>query len=596
MRKAPMWILFLVVALAITSLSCALFAGEPTATPLPPTDTPEPPTATLTPTPEPSPTEEPSPTSSPVPTETPPPPKATSAADLEGMVFVESETQGVRICHPEGWFYDDTFFIMMSSNPDVDLFSEESQMEEGVVIIAFAGAADELSSESSPQGLFDELTQQFMDESTDIEIVSGPDETVINDIPAMVADFEATEAEQTSHGRIAIFNNNEQAAVVIAASLADQWEDYEATVEAVLSCVELFEGTGLSFDMPQDENTLDMGTISVGESMAGMLAEGESHSWTLVADGGEIVDIIATPLDEGMDLAVSVLGSDGTMFGYYDDGGSDEAEEILGLELDAPGEYVIRVEEFWDAGGSYGLEIVSSEGGGSSGGAEGDWTTMGELELGQTVEASLDEGERQAWTLTAQAGDLLDITANPLDSEMDLTFTVVAPNGRPLVAQYDEGFSGESEELYGLSLEWSGDYTIIVEEFWGEAGSYELSVEPGTEDSGQGDTLDMGTLAYGEVGTGTLPAGENLYHLWSFDGAAGDVISVLVEPQSADADLMVGLLDPDGNVLLELVDETGSDESEQISAYELPVTGSFTIIVTEYWDEYAEYELTLDLD
>jgi hypothetical protein len=596
MRKSLIWVLFLVVALAITSLSCALFAGEPTPTPLPPpTETPEPPTAT--PSPEPSPTEEPSPTPSPEPTDTPPPPKATRAADLEGMVFVESETQGVRICHPEGWFYDDTFFIMMSSNPDVDLFSEESQMEDGVVVIVFAGPADELAAEDSPEGLFDELTQEFMAESSEVEIISGPDQTVINDIPAIIVDFEATEAEQTGRGRIAILNNNEQAAVVIAVSPLDQWEEHESTIEDILACVELFEGTGFSFDMPEDENTLDMGTISVGESMAGMLAEGEGHSWTLVAEGGEIVDIIATPLDEEMDLALTILGTDATMFGYYDDGGTDEAEEILGLELDTAGEYVIHVEEFWDAGGSYTLEIVPSEGGGSGAGeGEVDWTAMGELELGQTVESSLDPGERQAWTLTAQAGDVLDITVNPLDAEIDVTFAVIAPNGSPLVAQYDEGFTGEAEELYGLRFEWSGDYTIVVEEFWGEAGSYDLSVEPGTEDSGQGDVLEMGTLAYGEVGTGSLPAGENLYHLWSFEGAAGDFISVVVEPQSADADLMVGLLDPDGNVLLDLIDDTGSDEPEQISDYELPVTGSYTIIVTEYWDEYAEYELTLDLD
>jgi hypothetical protein len=522
-------------------------------------------------------------------------PNAVARADRD---VTASQTQGVRICHPEGWFYDDTFFIMMSSNPDVDLFSaEESPMQDGVVIIVFAGPADELDAEGSPEGLFDELTQEFMADTQDAQIISGPDQTVINDIPAMVVDFQATEAEQTGRGRIAILNNSEQAAVVIAVTPLDHWEDHEPTIEAILGCVELFEGTGFSFDMPADENTLDMGTIAIGESLDGMLAEGEGHSWTLVAEGGETVDIIATPLDKEMDLALTVLGSDGSMFGYYDDGGTDEAEEILGLELDTPGDYVIRVEEFWDAGGSYSLEIIPSEGGGGgAGGGDVDWTEMGEVELGQTVEASLDSGERQAWTLTTQAGDVLDITVDPLDSEMDVTFTVIEPNGSPLVAQYDEGFTGEAEELYGLRFEWSGDYTIVVEEFWGEGGSYELSVDLGSEDGGQGDVQEMGTLAYGEVGTGELPAGENLYHLWSFEGAAGDVINVLVEPQSADADLMVGLVDPDGNVLLELVDETGSDEPEEISAYELPATGSYTIIVTEYWDEYAEYELTLELD
>lgn len=595
MRKSPIWIGLLVVALAVSSLSCALFAGEPTPASPAPTETAEP--SSVTPTLEPSPTEKPSPTPSPEPIETPAPTAgAARETVVEGMALFESETHGVRICHPEGWFLDDTFFIVMSSNPDVDLFAEGSQMEDGVVVIILAGPADEMASGDSPGGLTDQLTQEFMAESDSIEIISGPDETVINGIPALISDFEATEEGQTGHGRIAILNNGEQAAVVIAVSPLEQWDDYEPTIEAILGCIELFEGTSLGFLVPEDENSLEMGTIALGEAMAGMLAEGEGHTWKLAAEGGEIVDIVVTPLDEEMDLAVTVLGGDGTMFGYYDDSSTDEAEEILGLELDSAGEYSIRVEEFYGAGGSYTLEVVPSEERKGTGTGEVDWTANGEIELGQKVESWLDAGERHAWIFAAKSDDLLDITVTPLDGEIDVTFSVIAPNGSPLVAQYDEGFTGEAEELDGLRFEWSGDYTIVIEEFWGEAGSYELSVELATEDSGEGDILDMGSLAYGEVGTGTLPANENLYHLWSFEGAAGDFVSVLVEPQSMDADLMLGLLDPDGTVLVELVDETGSDEPEQITHFELPRTGTFTIIVTEYWDEYAEYRVTLDFD
>jgi hypothetical protein len=286
------------------------------------------------------------------------------------------------------------------------------------------------------------------------------------------------------------------------------------------------------------------------------------------------------------------------MVGYYDDSSTDEPEQVLRLELDV-GEYFIRVEEFWDAGGSYELEVVlSGEGADASdnGDGGGDWTEMGALEVGEVVESTLDSEQRHAWVFTAQSGDVFDIAVVPIDPEMDMAFSVIAPNGSPLVPQYDEGFTGEAEELFGLQIEWSGGYTIIVEEFWGEAGSYELWIAPSTEANGEGNVLEVGSLAYGEFGEFTLPAGENVYHLWSFEGASGDVITVIVAPMSADADLMLGLVDPDGNVLLELVDETSSDESEQISGYELPVTGTYSIVITEYWDEYAEYKLTLELD
>jgi hypothetical protein len=513
------------------------------------------------------------------------------------MVLVESETHGVRICHPEDWFYDDTFFIVMSSDPDVDLFAEGSQMQDGVVIIVFAGTSEEMAVDSSPDALLDGLAEQFAAETGEIEILSGPESIMINDIPVMTIDFATSEEGETGHGRIAFFDNGEQAAVFLAVSPVDQWEDHESTIEDILGCVDLFEGTGLAFDVPADENTLEMGTIAVGESMAGMLAEGEIHSWVLSAQGGEVVDIIATPWDQDVDLVVTVLGADGSMFGYYDQSGADEPEEIRELELDGGGDYFIRIEEFSDAGGSYTLEVVASDEG-SSGPEDGgaDWTVMGEVEIGQMVEASLGGEERHAWTLTAQSGDVVDIEVNPLSAEMDVTFSVVAPTGSPIVPQYDEGFTGEAEELDGLRLDWSGDYTIVVEEFWGEAGRYELRIVPDAEGDGDGDVLELGELAYGEVGLGTLPAGENLYHLWRFEGAAGDFISVLVRPQSSDADLMLGLLDPDGNVLVELVDDTAGDEPERITNFELVVTGTYFIVVTEYWDEYAEYELTLDLD
>ena len=595
MRKPVIWVGFLVIVLAFTSLSCALFEREePTPIPLPPTETPEPPTATPT-AEEPTLTPIPTLTPSPEPTETPTA-ESTRKADLEEMVFVESQTHGVRICHPEGWFYDDTFFVVMSSNPEVDLFAEGGEIEDGVVIIAFAGPSDEMGADDSPEMLFEQLTEQFAGGSENVEILSGPDEGVINDIPVMTVDFAATEEGEVARGRIVILDNGEQAAVVIAVSPLDQWDDYGPVVEDIMGCVELFEGTGLGFDIPYDEKTREMGTISVGESVAGSLAEEESHSWALEARGGEIVNILVTPLDDEMDLVVTVLGAGGTMYGYYDDSATDEPEEILGLELDSAGETIIRIEEFWGTAGSYTLEIAPGKEGSGSGAGPAEWTTMGELALGQIVESSLNRGERHAWIVTAEAGDVLDITVNPVDAEMDLTFSVIAPNGSPLVAQYDEGFSGEPEVLYGLRFDWSGDYTVIVGEFWGEAGSYELWVEPGIEGTGDDDVLEMGFLAYGEVGTGTLPAGGNLYHLWSFEGAAGDVISVVVEPQSADADLMLGLLSPDGSILVELVDETGSDEPERIASYKLDVTGTFAIVVTEYWDEYAEYQLTLELD
>ncbi len=84
-------------------------------------------------------------------------------------------------------------------------------------------------------------------------------------------------------------------------------------------------------------------------------------------------------------------------------------------------------------------------------------------------------------------------------------------------------------------------------------------------------------------------------HSWLLVGGIADVVTIVAQPLTTDADLQLGLMDPDGEFLFDL-DDGGSGEAEQIESYELPATGIYTIFVAEYWESYTEYELGVTLD
>ena len=222
MRKSMKWFVVILLALLVIGLACSLGGEEePTPTPVPPTATPIPPS----PTPEPEPVEEAQPTETPEPTQppeptTPPEPTEDAAEDaaVGGWVDEESGVYGVRLSHPEEWFYDDSLFIILSSAADAGpmLGADPQDLPEGVIIFIVAGPAEDMEmGDAPPDEIFQELVEEFGG-SADAEILDGPKEVTINDASVMMIEFRASQDEQVVHGMAAIFNNSEQAAVAIA--------------------------------------------------------------------------------------------------------------------------------------------------------------------------------------------------------------------------------------------------------------------------------------------------------------------------------------------------------------------------------------------
>jgi hypothetical protein len=310
----------------------------------------------------------------------------------------------------------------------------------------------------------------------EVEMIGDSTQTIINGADVEMAEFRVTGDELTVRTKFAIFNNGEQAAVVLALGPEDLWSENVSLVDAIIESIELFEGSRFDFgEMPAEEGEY-RGSLAYNDVVDDEFTGDNSHIWTFEGAAGDYVTVIMTPLGEDMDVTIQLRDADSTVLTQVDDEFSDEGEVLQDYQLPADGEYQIIVEEFWGVAGPYQLELL--------GGDEpiGDLVPSGSLDMGQIIIGEpiaglLLEAQVHVWTLLAQGGEVVNLVVTPLSDEVDLTVTVIAPDGSMLFEEYDEAFSGAAEELSDLELSMPGDYLVMVKEYWDEGGSYTLAVD-----------------------------------------------------------------------------------------------------------------------
>jgi hypothetical protein len=304
--------------------------------------------------------------------------------------------------------------------------------------------------------------------------------TTINGADVQMAEFLVSEAEQVIHAKFAVFDNGEQAAVVLVLGPDDHWNENAKLVDSIIESIELFEGSGFDFgEMPSTE-AIYRGTVTFGSLIEDSFEGGETHLWVFEGSTDDYVSVIVKPLDAEMDVTIELLSADSTTLAEADEGFSGEAEMLVDYQLLADGEYQIVIGEYWEVAGSYELELI--------GGDEPvgplippGMLVMGKVPIGEPVSAALVESQEHVWTLLAKGGELVNILAAPNEDETDLALTVIAPDGSRPVYQLDDAFSGSAEELSNFELVMAGEYLIIVSEYWESEGSYTLTVDSVTE-------------------------------------------------------------------------------------------------------------------
>ncbi|RMG94217.1 MAG: hypothetical protein D6706_14180, partial [Chloroflexi bacterium] len=349
----------------------------------------------------------------------------------------------------------------------------------------------------------------------------------------------------------------------------------------VVQVSEFFNRSGrysLSLVLTTDPLFLEGGRIRPGQSIHSELPANGQQLWLFDGVAGEVVSIVLTP-DDRFDAILNLFGPDGNRLVALDEGFNGDAEVVANFVLPVTGEYTILVTSFAGNSGTYTLSLDKGEE------ETSNFYEAGDLAYGDTRRETLQPHEAHTWYFQGKAGDRVTIEVVPVTSILDLDVWLLDPNVKKLAAQ-DENLQGESERIEA-QLPQDGEYVVLVRDFNGEPGVYEVTLNAMPVKR----PTYVGMLSYGQTVTGDLPPGQ--MDLWLFDASEGDVIDIVVMPNSADVDLLIAVQNPDGETVL-TVDEGALGEGEQLLDFVVTSDGVWGIVVQEFFSVGGGYTLTAD--
>jgi flagellar basal body-associated protein FliL len=133
---------------------------------------------------------------------------------------------------------------------------------------------------------------------------------------------------------------------------------------------------------------------------------------------------------------------------------------------------------------------------------------------------------------------------------------------------------------------------LQTEEFATDEVAFEVN-DTASEDLPDETFIDKGTIDVGSTISGTVASSFELDN-WTFEGEAGQPITIYCEPAAGEAtDPLVTLLGPDGQSLVE-DDDSGGFPNAMIDNFNLPADGIYTISVKILSDGGGGYELLLE--
>ncbi len=205
----------------------------------------------------------------------------------------------------------------------------------------------------------------------------------------------------------------------------------------------------------------------------------------------------------------------------------------------------------------------------------------GGIELNGTDTSTLDAGGTDGWTYRSPGDEYVTVEVVAV-GDWDPTLEVFNEAGNSVAFDDDSG-DGFNPRLVGLHLPVPGRYEIRVSTYSGH-GEYQITLSAA-------ETPGGGSLTYGETVESNLEE-EGEQETWTFEGVAGDAISISMVGLGSLRDTYLELHGPDGTRLTH-DDDSGEGTSALIGEYRLPQTGTYRIVARAYGSQAGSYTLTL---
>jgi hypothetical protein len=321
------------------------------------------------------------------------------------------------------------------------------------------------------------------------------------------------------------------------------------------------------------------GEIKFGQVLMGHLPADTHHNWMFEGLAGQRIIVVIEPAGGVLDAVVELHGPDGRVLLELDEGFSGDPEVIAGFALPATGRYALQVRSFSSQEGIYTISLDE----GSQ--AVANFFDAGDLVFGAVQTQTLRSQEVHAWFFRGVGGDHVLVRVTPLNNNLDLDVWLLDGDVQRIAAA-DQYPAGEPETIE-VTLNRDGQYIILVRDFNGEPGSYEIALGAAPVATPE----NAGSLGFGDTVLGAIRP--NTAAAWSFEAQVGDTVTVRAQPREAHGDLILLLQSPDGMTALE-IDEGSAAQEEVINSYSISMPGQWRLIVREFFGEPATYRLTLE--
>ena len=320
----------------------------------------------------------------------------------------------------------------------------------------------------------------------------------------------------------------------------------------------------------------------------------DSDYFRVYADAGDTITADIFFDDDNGDIDLALYDEDE----YYLDGSASVSDdESVSYTVSESGYYYVEVYPWSGAPNSYDIDVTTNGTGtvdGDSLEPNDDLSSATELGNGGSyddLEVSTED-DSDYFRVYADSGDTIQADIFFDDDEGDVDLEIQDSDGYYLEGSYS--VSDDESATYTVSE--SGYYYVEVYSFSGAPTSYDIDVSTDSSDDQIEDGADLRSISYGETAEGTIdtldPTVEGYFHEpVSFYGQEGTNVDITMTSETGDSYLV--LQGPDGEYLT-FNDDGGDGLNSEISDYELPQTGTYTIIATSYSGSSTfDYELSL---
>lgn len=372
---------------------------------------------------------------------------------------------------------------------------------------------------------------------------------------------------------------------------------------------------------PADEgDTTDTSSVPTDGGQNRLIAYGDvvtdsiddatfEHRYDFVGTTGDVVTVQMILVEGDLDASLQLLGTDGEVIAENDDADFTTTNAaIADFELTADGTYTIVATRYQ---GERGLSTGTFEL--SLSAAEivivdptPPTTDVTMVAYGDTVSGTIDNDiVRREYQFTGEQGDVVTINLEG-SGGLDTYLFLLTSDGTSIAENDDVEVTTTNAGLRNFVLPEDGTYTIVATRFLQEDG---LSVGEFTLSLTLADVVDIPDtpttpdglilLTYGDSVDGTI-TDDAIEQSYGFEGNAGDVVSITVAAdENGSLDTALTVLGPEGDVVSENDDIDFLTTDSAIENFELPTSGTYTIVVSRFNGETGrsegDFTLTLTL-